>query len=195
MADLKSTELEEIVQTAYSAIADDPEGDHPFPVGRKLALNLGYPAQLLDTLPKQAVEAFSGVTNVSLQAGPISGKLVLDLGCGAGTDTLIALSRGASVIALDFSPTMLERTREAAAELGLTERLKLIRAQAHELPLEDESVDLVMVNGIFNLNPRRAEIQREIFRVLRFGGRVVVGELVRRPGARVVSPERDNWVA
>jgi arsenite methyltransferase len=86
-----TSELRGKVCEAYSAAATSPTEDHPFPIGRAFAENLGYPAALLDTLPPAAVEAFSGVSNVSLIAEIPEGATVLDLGCGAGLDSWLPL--------------------------------------------------------------------------------------------------------
>ena len=107
----------EAVRNAYSSAARQPEGTHPFPVGREFAASLGYPPGLLDSSPSVAVEAFAGVSNVAVFADIPEGANVLDLGCGAGLDALIAAGRvGARgrVIGVDFSEAMLARVRRAA---------------------------------------------------------------------------------
>ena len=107
----------EAVRNAYSSAARQPEGTHPFPVGREFAASLGYPPGLLDSSPSVAVEAFAGVSNVAVFADIPEGANVLDLGCGAGLDALIAAGRvGARgrVLGVDFSEAMLTRARRAA---------------------------------------------------------------------------------
>src|SRR6266851_2483145 len=104
----------EAVRSAYSSAARQPGGAHPFPVGRELAASLGYPPELLDSIPSVAVEAFAGVSNVAVVAEIPAGARVLDLGCGAGLDALIAAGRvGARgrVLGVDFSEAMLARAR------------------------------------------------------------------------------------
>lgn len=187
--------VEELVRAAYTAIAERPTDKHPFPLGRPLALDLGYPAELLDRMPPATVDSFSGVTRAALLAEIRENERVLDLGCGAGLDTLIALSKGAWVVAVDFSMAMLSLTRNSAQELGLSQRLQVVQAQAHQIPLQASSMDLVLINGLFNLNPRRTQILQEVYRLLRPGGRVVMGEIVRQADAQVIPPEVGNWVA
>lgn len=168
------------VRLAYSAIAEHPATEAPFPTGRALAEELGYPAELLATLPASAVEAFCGISNVSLFAEIPTGATVLDLGAGAGLDTLIAARRTGEqgkVVAIDFSPAMLARACRAIAEAGAT-HVETHLADAEHLPLEDESMDIVLVNGIFNLNPYRERLFREVSRVLLPGGAVYASELV-----------------
>ncbi len=174
-----AADLAAAVREAYSAAALDPHGRHPFPVGREFAEALGYPAGVLDVLPASA-EAFSGVSNVSIFAGIPAGSRVLDLGCGAGLDTLIAARRldGKGLVAgVDFSRAMLERARRAAADASIP-GVSFLRANAHELPLRDSSIDVALANGVFNLSPLRGAIFAELARVVRLGGAVYAAELI-----------------
>lgn len=168
------------VYETYSAIASSPSARHVFPVGRALAEDLGYPKDLLDSLPASAVEAFAGVSNVSVFAAIDKGVKLLDLGCGAGMDSLIAARRAGRrgcVIGVDFSDAMLRRARQAAAE-AQPQNLQFVRAESERLPLASASIDVALVNGIFNLNPYRSAIFGELARVIRSGGRVYSAELL-----------------
>lgn len=189
------TELETVVHDAYTNIAEAPEGDHPFPVGRSLALALGYPPSLLNSLPGVAVDAFSGVSNVSVWADIRQAETVLDLGCGGGLDTLVALSRGANVIAVDFSASMLARARQAVQAADRAGSVRFFQARANLLPLPHASVDVVLVNGIFNLNLDRAGILGEMHRVLTPGGRVYAAELITLTPSKPRMPDQASWVA
>lgn len=192
------TDLRDRVRIAYSAAAEMPQTKHAFPVGRGFAESLGYPADLLDRLPAVASEAFAGVSNVSVFAEIPSGATILDLGCGAGLDALIAAGRvglEGKVIAVDFSTPMLNRARQAAAESGLS-NLELREADAEQLPIADEEIDVAMVNGIFNLNPSRGAIFQELARVVRRGGRVFAAELIlSRPLPAEARASESNWFA
>jgi SAM-dependent methyltransferase len=182
-----------LVREAYSAAARDPEGEHPFAVGRGLALGVGYPDTLLDRMPETAVAAFAGVAAVSVDASLVPGDRVLDLGCGAGLDSLIAAERvrpGGEVLGVDFSADMLTRAASAAAE-----NVAWCRASAAALPLPDGSVDVALVNGIFNLNPDRSRIFAELARVVRPGGRVHAAELVLREPLPEAERTDANWFA
>ncbi|MBX3171286.1 MAG: methyltransferase domain-containing protein [Candidatus Eremiobacteraeota bacterium] len=167
--------LSEQVRQCYSHIAEDPTRNAPFVVGRALAEALNYP---IDQLPAVAVEAFCGVANLSVQAHMDPDDLVLDLGCGSGTDTLLAARRSNRVVGIDFSRSMLSRAREAVELAGLARNVFLLHSQAHQLPLLDASVDVALANGLFNLNPQRQEIFAELARVLRADGRVYAAELI-----------------
>jgi SAM-dependent methyltransferase len=186
------------VRRAYSAAADNPQGDHPFPVGRQLAENLGYPPEWLAGWPAVAVEAFAGVSNVAIFADIPAGATVLDLGCGAGLDSLIAAKRvgpAGRVIGLDFSEPMLARARQAAAEAGLT-NVEFRQADAETLLLGDASIDAALVNGIFNLNPARDLIFGELARVVRPGGAVYGAEIIlREPLPPEEQAGETNWFA
>ena len=174
------TRLRDAVRSVYSAATDRPDVKRPFPVGRNFAASLGYPPEVLASLPAVAVDAFAGVSNVAAFADIPQGARVLDLGCGAGLDSLITARRvGAQgkVIGIDLSDDMLARARKAAAEVGDV-NITLCRADAESLPIQDGAMDVALVNGIFNLNPEREMIFRELARVMRVGGTVFAAELI-----------------
>lgn len=193
-----SQELRDSVRQAYSAAADMPGGEHPFPVGRNFAESLGYPKALLDALPVAATDGFVGVSNVSIFADIPAGATVLDLGCGAGLDSLIAARRAGSqgkVIAIDFSDSMLSRASQARDEAGL-DNVEFRREDAESLSLEDNAVDVALVNGIFNLNPDRDAIFRELARVVKPGGYIYAAEIIlREPLPPDVRDSEVNWFA
>jgi ubiquinone/menaquinone biosynthesis C-methylase UbiE len=150
------------------------------PVGRRFAETLGYPAELLEGLPSASVDAFAGVSNVSVFAKIREGATVLDLGCGAGLDSLIAARRtgpNGTVVEVDFSLPMLARASQSAQGAGMPNTAFCI-ADAENLPLRDSSITVALVNGIFNLNPKREAIFRELARVVKTGGAVYCAELV-----------------
>jgi ubiquinone/menaquinone biosynthesis C-methylase UbiE len=149
-------------------------------VGRAFAESVGYPRELLDSIPAAAAEGFAGVSNVAVFADIAPGARVLDLGCGSGLDAIIAARRvgeSGKVLGVDFSQVMLGRAREAAAATAAG-NLEFRHADAERLPLPDASVDVALVNGIFNLNPDRAGIFRELARVVRPGGSAYCAELI-----------------
>ena len=168
------------VKQAYTQIAEHPDAAPLFPTGRALAEGVGYPPDLLDTLPSASVVAFCGLSNVSLFAELPEGASVLELGCGAGLDTLIAARRTGEegkVVAVDFSMAMLDRARYGAREAGI-DNVEFIYSDAEKLPVAEGSMDVAIVNGIFNLNPRRDQIFSELARVVKPGGAVYAAEIV-----------------
>jgi len=196
MDDDLAKKLYDGVKKAYSAAAEQPAERHPFPVGRAFAESVGYPKDLLDSLPAQSVEAFAGVSNVSLFAAIPAGSIVLDLGCGAGLDALIAAQRtgpSGKVVGIDFSTSMLRRAEKAAHEKELA-WLDFRESVAESLPLGDKEVDVALVNGIFNLNPKRDAIFKELFRVVRPGGHVYAAELIlTEPIVSSSPPTEAGW--
>lgn len=173
------------VREAYSRAALRPDEKHPFPVGAALAESLGYARPLLTDYPS-AAEAFAGVSCVPAFAGLDARMTVLDLGCGAGLDSLAVAPRVRKVIGLDFSAEMLAR---AALHL------ETVQGEAGRLPFAAASFDAVLANGIFNLNPRREEIFSEIARVLRPGGCAWGAELILQAPLGEEARSRANWFA
>jgi SAM-dependent methyltransferase len=185
------------VHNAYSAAAERPSEPHPFPVGRRFAESIGYSAELLRGLPGDCVDRFAGVSNISLVAEIAPGATVLDLGCGAGLDSLIASRRvgpAGRVAAMDFSQAMLEHARRGARAAG-TENVVFCRADAEGLPLPAASIDVALVNGIFNLNPARECIFHELARVVRKGGTVYSAELILSAPLPPEQQNAANWFA
>jgi SAM-dependent methyltransferase len=196
----ESERLRSGVKDAYSEAAEDPCGKHPFPLGKRFAKSLGYPRKLLRQLPTCSVDAFTGTSNVSELAELSTGDVVLDLGCGGGLDSMIAAERVGTrgwVVGVDFSRAMISRAQLAVQE---TERSNILfcLGEAECLPLADGSVDKALINGIFNLNPKRQAIFRELARVVRKGGAVYAAEIVQVEPAQQTSPvgvTDDDWFA
>jgi arsenite methyltransferase len=192
------TLLRDKVRGAYSSAAEQPKEKHAFPVGKQFAESLGYPADLLASLPSVACDAFAGVSNVSLFAEVPVGATVLDLGCGSGTDTLIAARRvgpTGRVIGVDFSTTMLSRARQAVAESGVV-NVELRESDAERLPISDGEIGVAIVNGIFNLNPARDAIFRELARVIKPAGTVFAAELIlSQPLPSEARASETDWFA
>ncbi len=173
-------DVRQAVRDAYSAAAENPDGAHPFPTGRAFAESIGYPAEALAGIPGDCVAAFAGVSNISMTADIPPGAIVLDLGCGSGVDSMIAARRAGPdgrIIGIDFSDAMLARARAGLARTTLG-NITFEKADAEDLPLAGASVSVVLANGIFNLNPARERIFRELGRVVRPGGSVYAAELI-----------------
>jgi arsenite methyltransferase len=171
--------LREEIEKTYTDVSTEPGKDFLFPTGRGWAEDLGYPSELA-RVPERTVESFAGVANPHALGRIEPGQVVLDLGCGAGTDLLIAaqmVGREGRAIGIDMTPTMLERARESAHEMGL-ENVELHQGLIESLPLPDESVDIVISNGVIDLVPDKDAVFAEIDRVLRPGGRLQVADVV-----------------
>lgn len=188
-------ELREKVRLAYSHVAEQPLADHPFRVGREVAVKAGYPEEMLATIPAASVNAFAGVSCVPCFAEIPPGSRVLDLGCGAGLDSALVATRAGSVLAIDFSRTMLAIARTSAETMRLT-NVEFREGDAESIPVATGSIDTALVNGIFNLNPARAAIFGELARVTRRGGMVFAAELVLKgPLPPDVQPSESDWFA
>jgi len=198
VSDTSPTQLREMVRGVYSSAAEQQKEKHAFPVGRQFAESIGYPADLLASLPSVACDAFAGVPNVSLFAELSAGATVLDLGCGSGTDTLIAaqrVGRTGKVVGVDFSAAMLSRARQAVDQSG-TGNIEIRQSDAELLPIADGEIDVAIVNGIFNLNPAREAIFHELARVIKPSGKLFAAELIlRQPLPPEARTSETDWFA
>jgi SAM-dependent methyltransferase len=172
--------LREEIRKTYTDVSADQGQEFIFPTGRSWAQDLGYPKPELARVPDATVDSFAGVANHWLLGRAAPGSIVLDLGCGAGTDLLIAAQMAGPegrVIGIDMTSAMLERARASAAEMGLT-NVEVHESLIESLPLESASVDLVISNGVIDLVPDKDAVFDEIDRVLRPGGRLQVADVV-----------------
>ena len=200
MADiLELVDLEELrqqVREKYAEVAADPSASYHFHTGRSHAIRLGYPSSPLDRLPDEACEAFAGVGNPFYWGGPKPGERVVDLGSGAGMDSLLAalwVGTEGSVIGVDTTPEMLERSR-AMAEIAGLKNVEFREGLIEDLPVEDGWADVVISNGVINLCPDKIGVYRQIFRVLRPGGRMTVADIcLERPVPEEVLRDIDLW--
>jgi arsenite methyltransferase len=172
--------LRDEIRKTYAAVSSDPAKDFIFPTGRAWAEDLGYPQPELSRVPNATVESFAGVANPFSLGRIETGATVLDLGCGAGTDLLIAAQMtgpAGRVIGIDMTQPMLERAAASAAAMGMA-NVELHHGLVESLPLESESVDIVISNGVIDLVPDKDAVLEEIDRVLRPGGRLQIADVV-----------------
>jgi len=168
------------VRAKYVAVARSPDDRFHFHNGRALAGLLGYEDDLVVKLPRVAVESFCGVGNPLGEITLGSGAAVLDVGCGAGMDALIAareVGDGGRVAGVDLTPEMVEAARAAADEAGAA-HVTFEVGQAEELPFGDASFDVVISNAVINLVPDKQRMFEEMARVLRPGGVLSVADIV-----------------
>jgi arsenite methyltransferase len=170
--------LKSEIKKTYACVSEEPGRDFIFPTGRAWAEDLDYPVELAG-VPEQAVESFAGVANPFSLGRLEPGERVLDLGSGAGTDSLVAAQMvgvTGHVTGIDMTPEMLAKACAAAGELG-AENVEFVEAEAERLPLADESVDVVISNGVIDLVPDKDAVFSELFRVLVPGGRMQIADV------------------
>jgi len=184
------------IEKTYTEVSTEPGQDFIFPTGRGWAQELGYPESELDRVPEGSAASFAGVANHWQHGRVEPGEVVLDLGCGAGTDLLIAAQMtgtSGKAIGIDMTASMLDRARASARAMGLT-NVELHESLIESPPLADESVDILISNGVIDLVPDKDAVFAEIDRILRPGGRLQLADVFSRHEVSEDSRKRiDLW--
>lgn len=180
VTDLPVEELRCEIRREYAEVATNPEKGFHFHTGRPLAELLGYDDEVLSGIPEESIASLAGTGNPFALGALQPGERVVDLGCGAGMDSLIAarmVGAAGRVVGIDMTPEMLRKAEAAAARMGLT-NVEFREGYVEDLPLPDGWADVVISNGVINLSPDKPRVFAEIHRVLRPGGRVQIGDMV-----------------
>ena len=187
--------LKSEIKKTYASVSDEPDKDFIFPTGRAWAEDLGYPEELAN-VPEAAAESFAGVANPWAMGRLTPGERVLDLGSGAGTDSLIAaqmVGEQGHVTGIDMTQEMLAKARAAAAEMGAT-NVEFVEGEAERLPFPDASFDVVISNGVIDLIPDKDAVFTELYRVLAPGGRIQIADVtIQNPVSAEGGRNIDLW--
>ena len=187
--------LKSEIKKTYASVSQEPGKDFIFPTGRAWADDLDYPEELAN-VPESAVESFAGVANPWSLGRLAASERVLDLGCGAGTDSLIAaqmVGPEGCVTGIDMTAQMLAKARAAAVETGF-ENVTFVEGEAERLPFPDGSFDVVVSNGVIDLIPDKDAVFSQLYRVLAPGGRIQVADVtIQRPVSEEGKRNIDLW--
>jgi len=181
LRELSDKDIMQMVNKVYSGVAERPDSVKSiFPVGKEFAISLAYLPDILQRLPQGFTESFAGAGNPQTYVDIGPGEVILDLGCGAGLDLyLYSIKTGKQglVYGVDFSLSMLKKTKGNLEEVGV-KNFRIICSSAQNIPLQNNCIDVVASNGIYNLCPDKEAVMKEVYRVLRPRGRVVLSEIV-----------------
>ncbi len=194
--DIDRKVLRSAVQKEYAEVADHPDKGYHFHTGRPLAQMLDYDAALLDGVPETALASFAGTGNPFSLGETQPGEHVVDVGSGAGFDSLIAarlVGPEGQVVGVDMTPAMLAKARSAARESGMTQ-VEFREGYAESLPVPDGWADVIISNGVVNLCPNKSAAFGEMARVLKPGGRLQIADImIQRPISDTGKQKIDLW--
>jgi SAM-dependent methyltransferase len=172
--------LRTAIQEEYALVAAEPERDFHFHTGRRLAAIVGYEEEWLDGVPEATIASFAGTGNPFSLGALMPGEHVVDVGCGAGIDSIIAarmVGATGSVVGVDMTPAMVEKARAGAEEAEL-QNLDFRQGLAESLPVPDAWADVIISNGVLNLFPDKLAGLQEMARVLKPEGRLQIGDIL-----------------
>jgi arsenite methyltransferase len=187
-------ELKSAIKKEYTEVAVNPEKGFHFTSGRPLTKLLQYSLALLEGIPETAIESFAGVGNPFKAGLPLPGMTVLDIGCGAGMDALIAskfVGHTGRVFGIDMTHAMIVKARANAMDF-LALNTQFIQAQAESIPLKQDSIDLIISNGVINLCPDKHLVFSEMYRIIKPGGHIQLADVLLKYPVSEMAKERTH---
>ena len=196
LVDVDAEVLRNAIKDEYKEVAEHPDRGFHFHTGRRLTGIVGYRDEWFDGVSELAIASFAGTGNPFAMGELAAGERVVDVGSGGGIDSLVAarmVGSSGQVIGVDMTPAMLDKARAAAADSGMS-NVEFREAYMEELPVEDGWADVVISNGVLNLTPDKQKVLGEMFRVLRPGGRLQIGDImVSREVPEGAKKQIDLW--
>ena len=199
MADALDVErLERAVKSVYEDVAEDPDDEYHFEMGRELAEQLGYQESHLDRIPAEALESFAGVGYHFDYADLQEGDDVLDMGSGSGTDVFVAAAQvgeSGSVTGLDMTEEQLSKARQLRDEAGM-DNVSFEKGYIEDTSFDDGAFDVVISNGVINLSPDKQQVFEEANRLLASGGRFAISDIISEQQLpESIKSDEDLWAA
>ena len=196
MTDRSTEEIQQAVRQKYAEVSRSVAGKFRYLTGKAGAAALGYDLSMSSNLPDDVFDTFCGVGNPLALGSIHSGEKVLDIGCGAGLDMILAsrlVGPAGRVCGIDLTPEMVEKARINLVRAGAS-NAKAVVAGSEAIPYDDDTFDVVTSNGMLNLSPLKEQSLREIFRVLRPGGRLHLADIVLNEGLPAdIANSLDAW--
>jgi SAM-dependent methyltransferase len=195
---LDTVDLERRVKEVYRHVAEHPEEQYHFEMGRPLAERLGYPPELLDAIPAESLASFAGVGYYLDLLGDLTGQRVLDLGSGSGTDSFAAArlaGPNGSVTGVDMTPEQLAKAEQLRDQSGIS-TVSFVEGYIERPPVPDGSFDAVVSNGVINLSADKAGVFEAVSRALVPGGQLALSDIVtERPLTEAIVCSAELWAA
>jgi len=195
---LDTVDLERRVKDVYRHVAEHPEDQYHFEMGRPLAERLGYPAELLDAIPPESLASFAGVGYFLDLLGDLTGQRVLDLGSGSGTDSFAAAYLAGptgSVTGVDMTPQQLAKAEQLRAAVGVS-TVRFVEGYIERPPVPDGAFDAIVSNGVINLSADKPAVFQAVARALAPGGRFALSDIVtERPLTEAIVCSAELWAS
>lgn len=194
---MKPDDLQKIrkaIRKKYAEVSVSAEGKFQYLTGKKGAEALGYDTSILGDIPSELLNSFCGVGNPFSIAEIKQDSVVLDIGCGAGFDLVVAsrlTGPGGQIYGVDLTREMIGRANENLRKMDVS-NVEIIQVESEEIPFGENKFDVVISNGVINLSPRKQELFKEIYRVLKPGGQFQFADIVAKkelPSTLLASPE------